>query len=286
MLPVLLDLKFLKIYTFGVFVVLAFFWGCYLLWKNVRLTQYKEEDVFDGLFWSLAAGLFFGRVLHVALNFSKFGLNPLKFILLNGYPGISLFGFIGGFLLASFIYCNLKKISFRELADYIIPSALVALAFGKVGSFFAGVEVGAPTSFPVAVKYALTEGKRHLTPLYEGLIFAVAAYLATKILFAIRRGRFEQGFNFYFFLWFFAAVTAAFDPLKSHHLRFFGVSFNTAVSAVLLLTFSLYFLYYFRMNLAGGITRGPKILYGKLFNKNVRSKAESEAAGGTTEDTG
>ena len=31
MLPVLLDLKFVKIYTFGVFLVLAFFWGAFFL---------------------------------------------------------------------------------------------------------------------------------------------------------------------------------------------------------------------------------------------------------------
>ena len=58
MIPVLLDLKFIKIYTFGIFLVLAFFWGAFILWKNYLLTAQKEEELFDGMFLSLAGGLF------------------------------------------------------------------------------------------------------------------------------------------------------------------------------------------------------------------------------------
>ncbi|PIZ68201.1 hypothetical protein COY13_01625, partial [Candidatus Roizmanbacteria bacterium CG_4_10_14_0_2_um_filter_36_35] len=62
MLPVLLDLKFIKIYTFGVFLMLGFLWASFVLWRNIRLTSHKEEEIFDGLFLSLLGGLFFGRL--------------------------------------------------------------------------------------------------------------------------------------------------------------------------------------------------------------------------------
>ena len=75
MLPVLLDLKFVKIYTFGIFLVLAFFWGTFLLWRSLRLSSYREEDAFDGLFLALAGGLFVSRLVYVILNFQKFGFN-------------------------------------------------------------------------------------------------------------------------------------------------------------------------------------------------------------------
>jgi prolipoprotein diacylglyceryltransferase len=65
MLPILLDLKIFKIYTFGVFLVLAFFWGSFLIWKLIRLTSMKEEEVFDGLFWGLFGGLFLSRLFYV-----------------------------------------------------------------------------------------------------------------------------------------------------------------------------------------------------------------------------
>ena len=112
MLPILLNLGFLKIYTFGVFLVLGFFWAIFLLWKNIRLTSFKEEDVFDGLFLSMFGALFFGRLIFVFLNFKDFGFNLLKFILINGYPGLSLYGSIFGGLFILYLFTNARKLNF------------------------------------------------------------------------------------------------------------------------------------------------------------------------------
>ena len=246
MLPVLLDLKFLKIYTFGIFLVLAFFWGCYYLWKNISLTSYKEEDVFDGLFLSLTGGLFFSRLIYVVLNYDKFGFNLLKFILINGYPGLSLFGFIGGGFLSLFIYFSLKKIKFLEIVDYFIGPLFLALTIGKLGGFLAGVEVGTKTKFILAVRYVGFDGLRHLTSLYEALLFLVAFFLARKFLLDLRREKLTKGFLFIFFVWTFSLLNFSFDKIKNNHLYFAKNSFNWYIYGILLLTFSLYFIYYFR----------------------------------------
>jgi len=115
MLPVLVDLKFIKIYTFGVFLVLAFFWGSFVLWKNIRLTPQKEEEIFDGLFLSLAGSLFFSRIIYVILNFEKFGFSILKFILINGYPGLSLYGALFGGFFTLFLYLLVKRLVLKRL---------------------------------------------------------------------------------------------------------------------------------------------------------------------------
>ncbi|MBI4009128.1 prolipoprotein diacylglyceryl transferase [Candidatus Roizmanbacteria bacterium] len=246
MLPVLLDLKFIKIYTFGVFLVLAFFWGSFLLWKNIRLTSYKEEEIFDGLFFSLFGALFFGRLFYVILNFEKFGFSLLKFILINGFPGISQFGILVGGFLTLYLYFFIKKIKFREAADYFISPIFVAVLFGKLGSFFSGAEVGAKTKFFLSIKYTGYDGLRHLTPLYEAIVFGLGAYLSYKLLFAVRKERYPRGFVFYFFCWYFAFIYFLFDKLKENRLYLFGQSFNMTVSAMLSLTVSLYFIYHFR----------------------------------------
>ena len=250
MLPVLLDLTFLKIYTFGVFLVLAFFWSSFLLWKNFLLTSYKEEEIFDHLFSGLFGGLLVSRIVYVALHFSEFGLSFLKFILINGYPGLSLYGFIFGFLVSIYLSVSRTKVRFTEAVDYFVPSAFVALAFGKIGSFFSGVEVGSKTNFLLKLKYVGADGMRHLTPLYEGLLFFVGAYVAYQLLFSIRRDKFSQGTNLFFFLWFVGLVLAIFDLLKEQSALVFSMlSFNALVSYLLLLTFSAYFIYYFRSSL-------------------------------------
>jgi len=246
MLPVLLDLKFIKIYTFGVFLVLALFWASFLLWKLIRLTALGEEDIFDSLFWILGGGLFTGRLVYVILNFKDFGFNFLKFILLNGYPGLSIYGALFGGGLTGLIIFSAKKIKFTEVIDYFIPPLFLGLALGKLGGFFSGAEVGVKTKMFLAVKYVGFDGLRHLTSFYESLLFFLAAYLTYRFVFEVRKERLKQGFNFYFFIWVFSIIYLVFDKLKFTHLYLGNRNFNEIVSVILFLTMTGYFLYYFK----------------------------------------
>lgn len=246
MLPVLLDLKFIKIYTFGVFLALGFLWSCFVLWKNVRLTSHKEDEVFDGLFISLFGGLFLGRLVFVILNFKDFGFSFLKFILINGYPGMSLYGALFGAILVLFLFFSSKKIMFLETIDYFMTSFFIGLVFGKIGSFFSGSEIGQKTTFFLKTKYFGFEGWRHLTPFYEALFFIIGAVAAQKILMEIRKEKFFPGFLFYLSVWYFSLIYFIFDKIKANNLYLSGYSFNRLIAAVLLLTISSYFVYYFR----------------------------------------
>jgi len=265
MLPILFSLGPIKIYTFGVFLVLAFFWGSFLLWKLIRLTAFKEEEVFDGLFFALGFSLFFSRLFYVVLNFSEFGFSFLKFILINGYPGLSLYGALFGGFLGIFIFTLFKKLRFLILIDYFIPPLFLALAFGKLGSFFSGEEIGTKTKFFLAVKYLGYDGFRHLTSFYESLIFFLGCYLAYKTLFLIRKEKLFSGFLFYFFFFFFSFVYFLFDKIKENHLYFFGLSFNSLVAKVILLTTTVYFLYYFRKQIVINLKKYGQNIFLRIY---------------------
>ncbi|KKP60335.1 MAG: Prolipoprotein diacylglyceryl transferase [Candidatus Roizmanbacteria bacterium GW2011_GWA2_34_18] len=275
MLPVLLNLGFLKIYTFGVFLVLGFFWATFLLWKNIRLTSLKEKDVFDGLFISLLGALFFGRLVYVILNFKDFGFNLLKFILINGYPGISLYGSIFGGLLVLYLFSGSRKINFNELIDYFVSPLFIALVFGKVGAFFSGVEIGTKTNFLLKIKYVGFDGLRHLVGLYEGLMFIIGVLIAYKILFEIRKEKYYKGFLLKFFIWFLALTIFLFDKIKDNRLYFVGLSLDFLVSLIILLTTSFYFVYYFKSDILSFIKN-----YGQKIFKTVRSRSKKKIGRG------
>jgi len=273
MISVLLDLGIIKIFTFGVFLVLALFWGAFLMWKNFLLTSFKEEDMFDGLFLSLLGGLFFARLFYVASHFNEFGFNFLKFILINGYPGLVLYGFIFGATITMWLFLRSRKIRFFEAMDYIIPSAFLAIGFGKLGAFFSGDEVGSVTRFPVSLHFVGNDGIRHLTPLYESILFFAGAFIAYRILFAIRRESLRRGTNYVFFWWYFALVYTLFDFIKGNRTIIIGnMSFNGVISLLLLLTFSLYFIYYFRSFIAHLFKS-----YGKRIYKTVPQKTKRDS---------
>lgn len=246
MLPVLLDLKIIKIYTFGVFLVLAFFWSTFLMWRNIRLSSHKEEVVFDGIFISIGGAVFFARLLYVILHFDKFGFNIARFILINGYPGASLYGALAGGAILFYLYCLYHKVSFFEIIDYVISPVLLSIAIGKLGSFFSGVEVGVKTKFPIAVKYAGFDGLRHPVALYESILFFIGAYIAYKIMFSVRRETFQKGFSMFFFCWYFSAGLFLLSRLKVVQPSIVNFDFNMIAALAILVTSSLYFVYYFR----------------------------------------
>jgi len=248
MLPILLDIGFIKIYTFGVFMVLAFFWGAFLLWKHMAITSFREDEIFDGLFLSLLGGLIGGRIEYIALHFSEFGWDILKFILVNGYPGIGLMGYVFGFFFTFYLYALIKKEPFPKIADYLVSPFLLALAIGKLGAFFSGAEMGTQTSFIISLSYKGLDGARHLTPLYESILYFCGSFFAYKILRSMRRGNLFEGFNLIFFVWYFSLICTLFDPISAFRIVIQGVSVHMVFSGVLLLTTSTYLLYYVRQS--------------------------------------
>jgi len=261
MLPILFTVGGLKIYTFGVFLVLAFFWGAFLLWKNIRLTAFKEDEIFDGLFGSILGAILLGRFVYVLLNWNRFGFDLLKFILINGYPGMSLWGVIFGGVVGLFIFTKVRKVDFLGLADYFASPVLLALAIGKMGAFFAGSEVGTATKFFLSLHYFQVEGARHITALYESILFFAAAYISYRLLFKIRKQNLSQGFAFIFLFWSMAFVYLFLDPLKRNKLFFLGHSFNHLISLIVFLTLTIYFVYYFRVWLGQKTGRGLSFLF-------------------------
>lgn len=250
--------------------MLAFFWGAFLLWRNIRLTSFKEEVIFDGLFWGLFGGLFFSRLVYFIFNFQDFGFNLLKFILINGYPGLSLWGFVLGFLIVIYLYFSFQKIRFFEVVDYFVPSFFLSLFFGKLGSFFSGQEVGIKTQFFLKVRYFGFDGFRHLVSLYEALFYFLGFYLSTLILFEIRKERFFKGFLFHFGLWYFSLVSFLASFLKEENIFIMKKSLNLVVSLIFLLTTTAYFVYYFRDNWLNILKKYGKGIFRAIYSKTKR----------------
>lgn len=246
MLPVLLDLHFIKIYTFGVFALLAFFWALFVVWRTIKLTSYKEDEIFDGIFISLIGGLFFSRLLYVITHFKFFGFSILKFLLINGYPGLTFYGFLLGGLLTFYAYCNIKKISFSNIIDYMIPSIFLGIAIGKLGSFFSGGDVGTVTKFLLHVNYVGYQGLRHIPALYEALLFFVGSYVTYHMLLAIRREKLNKMSNLAFAAFYLPLVLLLLDKFKQNHLYFIGINVSFLLSLIFVFVFGIYFIYFFR----------------------------------------
>lgn len=249
MLPVLLDLKVVKIYTFGVFLVISFFWGLFWLWRNLKRTSFKESEIFDGVCISLMGGMLGARLLYVAMHFHTFGFDILKFILINGYPGLSMIGFLIGCLLTLLIFTIIVNISFLEVASYIVPSLFLSIGIGKIGSFFAGSTVGSATDFFLSIQYIGYQGTRHITAVYEAIIMFTGFMVSQKLLMSYRREAVKEGSILSFFIILVGLSEMILDNFKHNPVYFGRLTVNTLIAGTCVLIFGLLELYKYRDSL-------------------------------------
>lgn len=278
MIPVLFAIGPIKIYTMGLFAVLGLMWFFFLLWRSIRLTSYREEDVFDMVTIGMIGSLIFARLIYVVLKFDFFGFNLLKIILINGYPGLSLWGGIFGLFITALWVAKIKKIQHKEIFDHIMSSFFVLGVFLSIGGFLSGSIVGSKTNFFLSIVYAGWKGNRHILGLYSGLLLLIGAITSYKLLFYLRKVEGKSGTVFLYGLCFIGLVNIFLDKLKEHILYLFGLRFDTLIALIVFLIFGIYLFYIFRVFIIKNLISYEKQISSKanqIFKRKITSKKSS-----------
>jgi prolipoprotein diacylglyceryltransferase len=252
--------------------MLGFFWGCFFIWKHIRISKFEEETAFDITFLSFGGALVIGRIVYGLTHFQEFGLNILKYILANGYPGISQTGMILGGIGVMYWACQTRKIKFKEFTDYITPSLFIFTMAAELGAFFAGTEPG------IVWKWF-----RHPVALYKAVFLGIGISTAIHMFFNVRKEKIEKGASLFFFLGLYSFTYVVFQFLKDKRALLTESPFEYWVFFILLLTSCFYFVYYFRVLIikSGKDFINSKINYVKTIVKNVPRKTKNGNRGGT-----
>lgn len=167
--------------------------------RNVTL-----DDLFSVAFFALGIGLFFSRLFYVIFHFSFLYLNPLVFLLVVYYPGLSFP--VGLLAVAIFLlfYARRKKMPLGQTVDFFGISLLSAMPFGYVANMF--IEPFSPFKhifLPVVVIFLYGLGIRVMLPrslrqeLKSGTLGASAILVIsfvtflTSILNSVNSGKFS-----------------------------------------------------------------------------------------------
>jgi phosphatidylglycerol:prolipoprotein diacylglycerol transferase len=146
MLPILFSLGPVKIYSYGVLLVLGLFLGLYFWWKMGRDEHFDEIALFDGFFLSLLVYFVAGRAGYVITHLSEVG-TLYRSLAILAYPGIS--EVVGIVAVIAFM------ILFARSHDWdswkVLDSASVTMAsifiFGGIGGLLNGTNPGHPAKF-------------------------------------------------------------------------------------------------------------------------------------------
>ena len=90
-------------------------------------------------------GIIGARLYYILFNLSNYLDDPLKiFAIRDG--GLAIYGGIIGSALYTFIVCKIRKKSFLDFADFLVPYLALGQCFGRWGNFFNMEAYGGKTS--------------------------------------------------------------------------------------------------------------------------------------------
>ena len=129
---------------------------------------------------AVVAGFVGAKLLYCLVELPSFLRDPL-FILSSS--GFVVYGGIAAGILAAFLYCRKKKVSFMQYFDLIIPSVAVAQGFGRIGCFLAGCCYGCETDLPIGIVFQHSDIAPNGVPLFPTQLFSSAGdFLIALIL--------------------------------------------------------------------------------------------------------
>lgn len=166
--PILFRFGDLAIPSFGVMLALGFLAALWL--GSVRAPKFGRTTD-DLLTWApliMAGGLVGAKLLYLMYYPVAFANDPIGVLLYPG--GLVWYGGVAGAIIVMLVWCWRQQLHLLTLGDWLAPSTLLGLAFGRVGCFLSGCCFGAPCALPWAVLYPVGHPTHplfvHPAPLY------------------------------------------------------------------------------------------------------------------------
>ena len=168
-------------------IVLGAAIAVFLAVREEKRTDLKKDTVLDFVLILLPAGIIGARIYYVIFSWPQFRDNLIS-VLKIWEGGIAIYGGVISGLIAAWIFCRRRRISFLTLCDLIAPGLILAQALGRWGNYFNqecyGLSVLNPALqfFPFAVQIQEADGLQwHMaTFFYESVWnFMVFIFLMT-----------------------------------------------------------------------------------------------------------
>lgn len=142
MRKILFSIGNIDIPGYGFMIGLGFLVALFIGEYRAKKKDMKQEYVTDLALVAIICGFIGAKLLYIIVNFKEFMEAPLDVI---GRSGFVVYGGIIAGVLCCMLYCHIKKISFLQYFDIIMPEVAVAQGFGRIGCFLAGCCYGRQT---------------------------------------------------------------------------------------------------------------------------------------------
>ena len=143
--PFIVHLGPLEVTGYGLMLMVAFLMGGWLIARQLRESQLREEYAADIVAAAVIGGIIGAKLWYVALTGDPGALLSRGGLVWYG-------GFIGGALAVMLNGWRLK-VPLRWTMQLVAPALAAAYALGRVGCFLVNDDYGRPTDLPWAVRF-------------------------------------------------------------------------------------------------------------------------------------
>lgn len=140
-----IDLGFISIHYYSLFIFLGIIIGGQLVIKEAKKFGFTEDFIVNLLFGAILIGIIGARLYFVLFNFDYYIANPWEiFAVWNG--GLAIHGGIIFALIFIIVYLKTKNINILLVLDCIVVGLIIGQAIGRWGNFFNGESHGPATT--------------------------------------------------------------------------------------------------------------------------------------------
>jgi len=147
---VIFKLGRLQIRWYGVLIASGIMIAYMVARTRIKAENINEDQVIEGLFYGVIAGVVGARLYYVVFNWDYFSRNPSD-ILKTWNGGLAIHGAVIAAMLVAFLYTRLKKnvtFGFFQILDIVLMVFPLAQSIGRWGNFFNYEAFGKPTNLP------------------------------------------------------------------------------------------------------------------------------------------
>ncbi|MBQ9767703.1 MAG: prolipoprotein diacylglyceryl transferase [Lachnospiraceae bacterium] len=177
MRAILFEIGPVKIYGYGLMIIIGIIMAFTVAERRAKKMGMDPDKVFDLGVACGVGGIIGAKLLYLITEWRDLVNGGMTFR--DIMFGFVVYGGIIGGILAGYLYCRWKKLSFLKHFDLVMPSIALAQAFGRIGCFLAGCCYGKETDawYGMEFNHTVYENMTGVKVIPTQLIMSVANFV-------------------------------------------------------------------------------------------------------------
>jgi phosphatidylglycerol:prolipoprotein diacylglycerol transferase len=241
--PILVDLGWWQLRSYGVFVALAMLVGMWWSAREGERRGFPRKTVYDFASTVVLAGLVGARLYYVLFSEPRAYLADPWQILAVWHGGLSMHGALLAGLAAGLWFIRRRGLAVWRFADAVVPGLILGQTVGQIACLLNGDTYGAPTTLAWAISFTDPQAMAPLgVPLHPIQVYELIAYAAVFLVVQrAARTATRDGSALLAYAAFYGAVRFAMEFFRGDPPTVAGIIVPQAVSALLVVAAAVSF---------------------------------------------